>query len=174
MKIIVFLTLFFLESSGNLAFSKDLRALKDFSDEELIEWAQPNSTSRSSGTRSLGTRNTSIKPKTLEFKVLFDFNSHRIAQEDILQLERLANVMMRSVDNGSSFIIEGHTDRKGSFSYNMELSQKRARSVMTVLKNAGVEGSLMTAKGKGFTELLNRDDPFADENRRVRILAVTN
>jgi len=174
MKMIIFLTLFFFQTAGNFAFSKDLRSLKDFSDEELKEWSQPDSTMRSSGTRSLGTRNTSIQPKALDFKVLFDFNSHRISEEDILQIERLANFMKKSIGSGTYFIIEGHTDRKGSFSYNMDLSQRRARSVMSVLRKSGVDDSLMTAKGKGFTELYNRDDPFADENRRVRILRVEN
>jgi OOP family OmpA-OmpF porin len=70
--------------------------------------------------------------------------------------------------------VRGHTDNKGSKKHNLVLSQHRAESVLTYLKDHGVTNS-MTAKGYG------EDKPIADnktadgrlENRRVTLRIVS-
>ena len=68
--------------------------------------------------------------------------------------------------------VYGHTDSSGSDSYNLELSQKRATAVATVLANQGVDQRRFYITGKG------EEDPIAStsneagraQNRRVEIM----
>jgi len=50
-------------------------------------------------------------------------------------------------------VIEGHTDSRAGMLYNMNLSQRRANSVMAELHARGVDPARMTAKGFGQSEL---------------------
>lgn len=66
----------------------------------------------------------------------------------------------------------GHTDNTGSAAYNMDLSQRRATAVATVLRNGGVSAARVVAYGRG------EDQPVASnltaegraQNRRVEII----
>jgi outer membrane protein OmpA-like peptidoglycan-associated protein len=68
--------------------------------------------------------------------------------------------------------VEGHTDAKGSAKYNDELSSRRAQAVAEFLASQGVAVERIQSQGKGFTQLLNPQQPEAAENRRVRIVAI--
>jgi len=65
--------------------------------------------------------------------------------------------------------VQGHTDNTGTREHNLELSQKRAGSVVAYLVEKGVEAGRLEAKGYG------PDVPIADnatpegqeQNRRV-------
>lgn len=67
--------------------------------------------------------------------------------------------------------VSGHTDNTGSRAYNLELSEKRARSVADYLVTQGVAQTRMYVEGLGF------DQPIADNgtaegrarNRRVEL-----
>ena len=76
---------------------------------------------------------------------------------------------------GGTFLIAGHTDAKGSDAYNLALSQRRAASVKAFLiKTYHVDGERLSAIGFGEEQLKNKDDPLADENRRVQIVNTGN
>jgi len=49
-----------------------------------------------------------------------------------------------------------HTDSRGSDIYNLDLSQRRAKSVMNYLINRGISRNRLRTKGYGETQLLNR------------------
>jgi chemotaxis protein MotB len=80
----------------------------------------------------------------------------------------------------SSVIIEGHTDNKGSYIYNMRLSQDRAFSVLDYLYSEEsppfpvkkLSQTYITANGRSFNQPLNNQkgeyDP--DRSRRVEFL----
>jgi outer membrane protein OmpA-like peptidoglycan-associated protein len=70
------------------------------------------------------------------------------------------------------FRVEGHTDAKGTPGYNEQLSARRAAAVVELLQSEGVSAGRLQAEGRGFSELLNRANPLAPENRRVRIVAL--
>jgi len=70
----------------------------------------------------------------------------------------------------SKFAVEGHTDAKGLATYNQKLSQQRAEAVQTFLVKNAVTANLLSAAGKGSTQLANAANPLAAENRRVRIV----
>ena len=71
-----------------------------------------------------------------------------------------------------SIIVEGHTDTKGGASKNLQLSESRARSVMSYLTNQGVSPSRITALGKGQEQPVadNRTQAGRAQNRRIEIL----
>lgn len=108
--------------------------------------------------------------------ILFDFDKWDIRSEAEPVLKNVAEVINRYGD--STVIVEGHTDSKGSDSYNQELSQKRADSVKSWLAEFGkVEGGRISAKGLGESEPVasnsnadGSDNPEGrQKNRRVEI-----
>lgn len=67
-------------------------------------------------------------------------------------------------------VIEGHTDNVGSHDYNMQLSQRRAESVVNYLvDNFGIDRSRLSAKGYGFTRPVadNATEEGKQKNRRI-------
>ncbi len=111
------------------------------------------------------------KPASINMQVNFDFNSDRISGSSQTTVANLAAALASPQLEGRNFTIVGHTDGKGAAAYNQALSERRAASVRRYLINNGVDASRLRAVGKGKSELLNADDPFAAENRRVQILA---
>lgn len=107
---------------------------------------------------------------SLSLLIQFDFNSASIRTESQQALNNLAQALQSVELQNSNFAVEGHTDAKGKADYNQKLSQQRAQAVRDFLKNQGVAEDRLMAAGKGATELANRDQPFAAENRRVRIV----
>ena len=57
--------------------------------------------------------------------------------------------------------------------YNRVLSEERTQAVVEFLAKNGITGERLIPIGKGFAELLNKEDPYSADNRRVRITTVT-
>ena len=110
-----------------------------------------------------------VRP-TLSLLIQFDFNSSRVRPESQQALVNLAKALQSAELADSKFAVEGHTDAKGSADSNQRLSQNRAQAVREFLKTRGVDEIRLVATGKGSTELANSEQPFAAENRRVRIV----
>ena len=122
-------------------------------------------------TRSM--RNLTVAPaKTVDLVINFEFNSARIQASSDQQLIRLATAMKMEQLQALRFQVEGHTDAKGSAEYNRVLSEKRAQAVTEFLTKSGITSERLIPIGKGFTELLNKEDPYSADNRRVRISTV--
>lgn len=107
---------------------------------------------------------------SLSLLIQFDFNSARVRPESQQALANLSQALQSPELITSKFAVEGHTDAKGSAAYNQKLSQARAQAVRDFLKTQGVGEALLAAAGKGSSELANAAEPFASENRRVRIV----
>jgi len=107
---------------------------------------------------------------SLSLMIQFDFNSARVRPESRQALANLSLALQSPGLVDSRFAVEGHTDARGNAAANVKLSQQRAQAVRAFLTAQGVAPSRLVATGKGATELANSLEPFAAENRRVRIV----
>jgi outer membrane protein OmpA-like peptidoglycan-associated protein len=75
----------------------------------------------------------------------------------------------------AAFVLVGHTDKRGSRTYNQMLSERRARTVKMALERRfpTLIGKLK-ATGRGETQLLYDGDDETDHmlNRRVKITLI--
>jgi outer membrane protein OmpA-like peptidoglycan-associated protein len=110
---------------------------------------------------------------SIDLEINFDFNSAVIGPRATPQMTQLGEALTSADLKGHTFILAGHTDAKGSESYNQGLSERRADAVKRfLLEKYGIEtGSLVTV-GYGKTHLKNTDNPLGGENRRVQVVNV--
>lgn len=137
------------------------------STEELVRALTPSAT-----TRSLGARNLRVEAPSVDLTVNFDFDSARLLPDARALVERLAAALDSPALRALRFRVEGHTDARGTLSYNEALSTRRARAVVDLLIARGVAGDRLEAAGKGSAELLDPADPHAALNRRVRVRVI--
>lgn len=140
--------------------------------EEIIERLAPSSEATENAPRTRSLRNLAPVVRAIDMNIQFEFNSAKVTAEGGDALQQLAIAMKSDRLAATRFMIEGHTDAKGTVKYNLELSTRRAKSVVGYLATQGIEVKRLDSIGKGFNELLNEDDPMAAENRRVRIVAL--
>ncbi|GGE88379.1 Outer membrane protein OmpA [Chishuiella changwenlii] len=107
-------------------------------------------------------------------RVTFDYNASSLTSTAKTNLDKLIEVFKEYPD--TNLLIVGHTDNKGSQSYNLPLSQKRAQSVKDYLVSKGVSSSRLTSQGKGLEEPIadNNTDQGRAQNRRVEIAITAN
>jgi len=105
----------------------------------------------------------------LSSEILFDFDSHQLGSNAEPVLSKVLQVIREYPKN--SIVIEGHTDSKGTDSYNQELSEKRAMSVKTWLVASGMNAERIKTAGYGEANpaASNDTDEGRGKNRRVEI-----
>jgi outer membrane protein OmpA-like peptidoglycan-associated protein len=116
---------------------------------------------------------TSIAKKrpSIDLEVNFDYNSDNIGSKAVPQVTALGDALASSDLKGSTFILAGHTDAKGSETYNQGLSERRAEAVKRFLaEKYGIDASNLVTVGYGKAQLKNPSGPFASENRRVQVI----
>lgn len=116
---------------------------------------------------------TANEQKFISLSIGFKFNSAEITPESANTLGSLSQALKSDQLAPLEFMIEGHTDGKGTPDYNMKLSQQRAIAVKAYLEKQGVQAKRLRTHGKGDSELVNTEDRFAAENRRVKIVTLT-
>jgi OOP family OmpA-OmpF porin len=105
----------------------------------------------------------------------FKTNSAELTVDTVAMLNTLARALESDKLAGFSFRVEGHADARGDADDNLKLSQLRAEAVASYLvSNQGVLPERLTAIGKGSSELMNKVQIDAPENRRVTIVTVKN
>ena len=111
----------------------------------------------------------------LRTDVLFDFDSAKLTARAKEVLDQAAQEIREKADpRKRPLTINGHTDSKGSDTYNLKLSRQRAEAVQKELKARLGDTFKYSAHGKGETELIAKeggpDDAKArSRNRRVEI-----
>lgn len=100
----------------------------------------------------------------------FEKDSDKPTNSLLEQLSEVAAALV-SVPHTTVQVI-GHTDSVGSETYNLQLSIRRAESVMEYLRQNGIELKRLSADGHGEAEPIadNRKPEGRAENRRVEIL----
>ena len=111
---------------------------------------------------------------TLPEGVLFGFDSAAVsgpAQNDLYALAR----NLQQYPNSTVQVI-GHTDATGTQSYNMDLSQRRARAVASILTAGGVAPNRIATIGAGPNQPVasNATEAGRAQNRRVEIIIRPN
>lgn len=99
--------------------------------------------------------------------IYFDFDKATLRPQSIEELDHLYQFL---VNNPTAIIeISAHTDRIGSYEYNINLSKRRAQAVVDYLINKGIDSKRLIAKGYGFTKPLatNLTEEGRQLNRRV-------
>ena len=96
-------------------------------------------------------------------EVSFGFDSASIRPEFASTLNEMAQILNQ--DTRSTVTIIGYTDNVGSADYNLDLSQRRARSVADALSARGVSPGRIYTEGRGETQ--PRADNSTEEGRRM-------
>jgi Outer membrane protein and related peptidoglycan-associated (lipo)proteins len=107
-------------------------------------------------------------------KVLFGYDRSDLTPSAEASLDKLINVLKEYPD--TNLEIQGHTDSKGSDSYNQGLSERRANAVATYLRNRGINSARITTKGYGESAPIASNDTEEGraQNRRVNFLITAN
>ena len=106
--------------------------------------------------------------------IYYDYNKANIRSDATIDLDNLSDLMKQypsmEVELGS------HTDARGSDTYNMELSTKRAAAARQYLIAKGISSNRLSSRGYGETQLLNQckngvtcDDAAHQQNRRTEV-----
>jgi outer membrane protein OmpA-like peptidoglycan-associated protein len=109
-----------------------------------------------------------------ESGILFDFDKADLKQNAMTNIQSLANSMKNNPN--TNILIIGHTDSKGTDSYNLSLSQRRAMAVKNYAQMQGVASSRLTTEGRGELEPIadNNTEAGRAQNRRVEIVILAN
>jgi len=94
--------------------------------------------------------------KSLGINIYFDLDQYFIRPDAEVELAKIIEVMHKYPQ--LKVHIKSHTDSRQSDSYNMRLSNFRAKSTMNYMIKKGIAKERLTAKGYGETELLNNCD----------------
>lgn len=119
------------------------------------------------------TRGMKVKPR-IDLVIEFDYNSDTIRPEAKRQIENIAMALKNRNLANSSFTLAGHTDSRGSDSYNKALSEKRAMALLKKLvQDYSIEENRLRAIGYGEARLKVSNEKTEDDfqqNRRVELI----
>ena len=105
--------------------------------------------------------------------LLFNLGKSTVRPESVSKLDLAANLIKST--NGGSFLLIGHTDKKGSDAANLKLSQARAAEVVKELVKRGVPSSQLKSKGVGEAEATvpeTASDAERLQDRKVEVKAL--
>jgi outer membrane protein OmpA-like peptidoglycan-associated protein len=101
-------------------------------------------------------------------RVEFENNSAKIRPESDTILQAVLTVMKEHPEF-TKLSVEGHTDNRGAAGHNLDLSRRRAASVMKWLTDHGIDKARLSSKGLGMQKPIddNSTDAGRQNNRRV-------
>jgi outer membrane protein OmpA-like peptidoglycan-associated protein len=106
--------------------------------------------------------------------IYFEFDKSNITQQGAFELDKLVQVMK----NNDKLVIfaKSHTDSRGSDTYNLSLSDRRAQATVQYVISKGIPAERISGKGFGESEPKVQCDPCNEEqyaqNRRSEFLIV--
>jgi outer membrane protein OmpA-like peptidoglycan-associated protein len=116
-----------------------------------------------------------VKRDSIELydKIYFAVDSDRILQKSFELLDNVARVIHDHAEI-PVISIEGHTDSDGGDDYNLDLSDRRSKSVRQYLVDKGIEPGRLRAQGFGESKPIadNSTDAGKAKNRRVEFRIV--
>lgn len=112
-------------------------------------------------------KSVKVGSKIVLKNIFFDFDKATLREESFPELERLVNLLQEADD--IKVEIGGHTDSRGSASYNQQLSERRAKSVVDYLVEKGIDPDRLKHVGYGQTSPIadNDTEEGRQQNRRT-------
>jgi len=110
------------------------------------------------------------KAGTWVFKdIKFEIDKDVLITSSYPTLEEIVRILKAHPE--ISVEIQGHTDSTASEAHNLDLSRRRAKTVVQYLKSKGIASSLMTSKGYGESRPIdtNTTEKGRSNNRRVEL-----
>ena len=118
---------------------------------------------------------TEAKQERIDLEINFDYNSAVISTQAKPTATALGKALSKPELRERVFVIAGHTDAKGSFPFNQDLSERRAEAIKRFLVDKQyIEPSQLVTVGYGKTKLKDAEHPFSGTNRRVQIVNVAD
>ncbi len=105
------------------------------------------------------------------YGIQFDFDKDVIKPESKLTLDEIAKLLRANTELRLEIV--GHTDKKGTADYNVDLSKRRAENVVAFLTDGyAIAKSRLSPRGAGASEPLatNDTDEGRAKNRRVELV----
>lgn len=124
--------------------------------------------------KQLATIVKSYELSSIDLEINFDYDSDKISVQARPALVQLGIALRNDGFKNAVFLVSGHTDATGGDAYNLDLSERRARSIVGFLEATfHINKSRLIAVGYGEEQLKHPHDPEAAENRRVTIVNMT-
>jgi peptidoglycan-associated lipoprotein len=99
--------------------------------------------------------------------ILYDFGRWDLRPESMVSLDKLVETLL---DNQSITIeLMSHTDSRDTEEFNLQLSQRRAQSVVEYLIDKGIAPDRLSAKGYGKSTPKVVDDELVEQNPFLRL-----
>jgi outer membrane protein OmpA-like peptidoglycan-associated protein len=113
-----------------------------------------------------------IRPASgrVEMMVSFGLGSAELTEQAKGEAHSFAAAMTSPALADMRFNIEGHTDAVGARDRNLDLSQRRAQSVVDYLVSLGIPASRLVARGYGPDKPRPGLSPMSPANRRVEFV----
>jgi len=109
------------------------------------------------------------KPRSSNLSVGFVTGSAALDASGLRQAKALLEALKGPKLTGKKVVVAGHTDNVGNREYNLDLSQRRAQTMVDYLAQNGVDRATLTAKGYGFDKPLPGTSAANGANRRVEV-----
>jgi OOP family OmpA-OmpF porin len=104
------------------------------------------------------------------YGIEFDYDKAEMKAGSAPTIAEIAKLMKSTP--ALSIVVAGHTDNQGAFDYNIDLSRRRAASVVAALVREGIATQRLVPFGAGMAAPLapNDDEAGRAKNRRVEIV----
>lgn len=164
-----------ISSGASYADGSGVMGPQNFDKEAFVKALKPSPAARTRGIDvsaglSGGDERRQAKAPSQALDINFGLGSAILKPGSKRFLEQVA-ALLRDDLKEYQFDVEGHTDVTGNAKRNIELSERRAKSVVAYLSmQYGIGKERLHAVGKGASEPKNTDNPAAAENRRVEFV----
>ena len=98
--------------------------------------------------------------------IYYDYDKADLRADSKPELDKLINILKETPEVNVQ--ISSHTDERGEKNYNLDLSQRRAQSVVNYLIAGGINGKRLTAKGYGFAMPIIKGAKTEDDHQKNR------
>jgi len=108
-------------------------------------------------------------PVLYNFEINFDYNSAKIKPEYMEKIKEFADYLKKHPEVKAE--IQGYTDNKGNYDYNMVLSEKRAKAVYEALVKLGISKDRLSFAGYGPNNPVASNDTEEGRAKNRRVVA---